>query len=93
MADNERQQGNAPIPTESNEPKMVKDWSEDFFPTSARPVFIGYGVIVVGIIVLCATVYFLSPEKENPEKIKKQKDIAERMNPNADEDEDEVSTP
>lgn len=39
---------------------LQKDWSPDYFPTSARKVFIGWGVMIGGIVILCTAVYFSS---------------------------------
>jgi hypothetical protein len=37
-----------------------KDWSPDYFPTSARKIFMGWGLMLAGIVVLCTIVYLSS---------------------------------
>lgn len=37
-----------------------QDWNEDNFPTSARKVFLGWGVMIGGIILLCFVAYVTS---------------------------------
>ena len=65
---------------------MVKDWSTDYFPTSAKPIFIGWTIVVLGVAALCASVYFLSEHPKDPAKVKKQEAIKERMNVEEDDD-------
>ncbi|MFN8389841.1 MAG: hypothetical protein U0136_06095 [Bdellovibrionota bacterium] len=44
----------------AKENKASQDWDTDKFPTSARPVFVGWGIMVGGIILLCTVVYCIS---------------------------------
>ena len=37
-----------------------KDWNKDNFPTSARPVFSGLGLLFLIVGVICSFVYFSS---------------------------------
>ena len=37
-----------------------KDWNKDNFPTSAKPVFSGLGLLFLIVGVICAFVYFSS---------------------------------
>lgn len=90
MADDGQQPSNTTRPLESvktGEPPvdMVKDWSEDYFPTSARPIFISVGIMVLGIVGLCVAVYLLSEHPSDPEKLKRQEAIKERMKIDEDE--------
>ena len=45
-----------------------KDWNKDNFPTSARPVFSGLGLLFLVVGIICTFVYFSSEH----EPIKKQ---------------------
>ena len=74
------------VPVGEKPVDMIKDWSTDYFPTSARPIFIGWAIVAIGVVSLCAAVYFLSEHPKDPEKVKKQEAIKERMKV---EDEDE----
>ncbi len=49
---------------ESSDVKAPQDWSCDNFPTSARKVFIGWGLMVLGIITLCTIVYMSSDHSQ-----------------------------
>ena len=85
MTDQDRRAEDALRPGEE-QPEMVKDWSSDYFPTSARPIFIGWTIVVLGVAALCASVYFLSDHPTDPVKAKKQEAIKERLNIDDDED-------
>ena len=37
-----------------------KDWNKDNFPTSARPVFSGLGLLFLVVGIICSFVYFSS---------------------------------
>ena len=65
---------------------MTKDWSIDYFPTSARPVFIGWGIVVLGVAGLCLAVYLLSEHPEDPEKLKKKRAIEQNLKAEDDEE-------
>lgn len=39
---------------------MDQDWDKDKFPTSARPIFRGLGLLFLLIIGICGVVYLIS---------------------------------
>ncbi len=39
------------------EVRAPKDWDTDTFPTSAKKIFVSWGLMILGIIVLCVVVY------------------------------------
>ena len=49
-----------------------KDWSSDYFPTSARKVFLGWGVMIGGIVLLCFVAYATSEHSEETGQVVKQ---------------------
>lgn len=56
------------------------DWSKDYFPTSAKPVFRSMALLALIIVILCVMVYYLSedrPEEQPAEN--KRKSIAESL--------------
>ena len=62
MSDEENQsQAQAP------EARLATDWDTDAFPTSAKKVFISWGLMLLGIVVLCVLVYSRS---EHPDSSK-----------------------
>jgi len=68
---------------ENNTPgdsKLPTDWSSDYFPTSARHVFLGWGAMLVGIIILCFIVYSTSEHSVDEKLIKKQENTRARLN-------------
>lgn len=60
---------------EGREPQaaMPTDWSSDYFPTSAKPVFVRVGLLATVIIFICVAVYLTSEHPEDPTKIEKRK--------------------
>ena len=48
-----------------------KDWNKDNFPTSAKPVFSGLGLLFLIVGVICAFVYFSSEHED----IKREEDV------------------
>ena len=72
---------NAALQAEQEKPEvnLPKDWSPDYFPTSARKVFIGWGVMVGGIVILCTAVYFSSEHPTDPVKDTKVTTAKSRM--------------
>lgn len=58
---------------EAAQPNIPVDWSSDYFPTSARPVFVRVGLLATIIIFICIAVYLTSEHPEDPEKILKRK--------------------
>ena len=67
---------NSPAP----EAKRTADWSSDYFPTSARHVFLGWGAMVAGIIVLCFVAYATSEHSTDEKVIQKQETSRARLN-------------
>lgn len=55
--------------------KMREDWSPDYFPTSARPVFLRVGLLSAVIIAICVAVYLSSEHPEDPNRAAKRKEI------------------
>ncbi len=55
--------------------KMREDWSPDYFPTSARPVFVRVGLLAAVIISICVAVYFTSEHPEDPNRAAKRKEM------------------
>ena len=72
-----------------------RDWDKDNFPTSARPVFKGLGLLVLLVLAMCAVVYFLSEHPESEKKLEKQAQIKEQFSPDdsSEELEDEPILP
>lgn len=58
-----------------------RDWDKDNFPTSARPVFKGLGLLVLLVLVMCAIVYFLSSHPEQDKKQEKRAQIEKQFSP------------
>lgn len=65
--------------TPAPEQKAAVDWSPDYFPTSARHVFLGWGAMVLGIIVLCCVAYSTSEHPTDEKAIKKQETTRARL--------------
>ena len=66
---------------------LPKDWSSDYFPTSARKVFLGWGMMVGGIVLLCFIVYATSehPEDEAIAKAEPKHSLAHELDDSAEE--------
>ena len=43
--------------TQATETRPPVDWDVDAFPTSAKKIFISWGLMLLGIAVLCVLVY------------------------------------
>lgn len=43
-----------------------KDFSSDYFPTSAKPVFLSMGFLILAITALCFVVWATSEHSEEP---------------------------
>ncbi len=89
MSDQEREKTAQQLmqqPDPDAKPDMAKDWSTDYFPTSAKPVFIGWTIMVLGVLGLCIAVYLLSEHPEDPEKMLKKKQIENNLRPPDDEE-------
>ena len=60
-----------PERAERTDARVSTDWSRDNFPTSAKKVFIGWGVMIGGVLVLCLLVYMSSEHPVDPKKAEK----------------------
>lgn len=60
--------------------KLAQDWHPDHFPTSAKKVFIGWGVMLGGILLLCLSVYLSSEHPTSEAKAKPKTDTAQINN-------------
>ncbi|MBP9839287.1 MAG: hypothetical protein KBC84_11335 [Proteobacteria bacterium] len=88
MSDEKEKDNNENVQQVKEAPKVDSaDWSPDFFPTSAKKIFIKYGVMIVGIAALCAAVYFTSDHEEDPKKVEKKKEVKENVDSLDDDDE------
>ena len=63
----------------ATEPKLATDWSPDYFPTSAKHVFLGWGAMVLGIVVLCCVAYMTSEHPTDEKALKKQESSRARL--------------
>lgn len=52
---------------------IPKDWSSDYFPTSAKPVFVRVGLLAAVLVAICAAVYLTSEHPPDPEMLEKRK--------------------
>ena len=52
---------------EQNNEQQVVDPAEDYFPTSAKPIFVRLGLLIAVIVGLCLVVYLQGGEKEEVE--------------------------
>lgn len=64
MADGEQNLASAVPSGETS--RLPADWSEDTFPTSANPVFMWAGIMVIGVVVLCLYVAYSSTDRPQP---------------------------
>ena len=55
-----------------------KDWSTDYFPTSAKKVFITWGFMIGGIITLILIVYYSSEHPSGDPKTDSKKQAAQK---------------
>lgn len=60
---------------DATQSKMREDWSPDYFPTSARPVFLRVGLLATVILAICLAVYLTSEHPEDPGKVAKRKEM------------------
>jgi hypothetical protein len=71
---------------------MQEDWDKDKFPTSARPVFKGLGLLFLVIIGFCAVVYLLSEHPEVKKEESKNKQAIQDFSPEDAADDDSFET-
>lgn len=57
-------------PAEQPKIENLADWSTDFFPTSAKKVYVNLGMIFFGIVILILLSMYLSADEET--EIKKE---------------------
>lgn len=55
---------------DSDRPKELVDWNPDYFPTSAKTVFIWAGILVLGLSLLSFLAWYGSESKEERTSIK-----------------------
>ena len=98
MASKKDNDQNLELESQANEhhdtSNIPQDWSPDYFPTSAKPIFKKLSILFVSVLTLCLFLGYCSQKANDPgEKTEDQKKVESETKKNAedgDEKEDEV---
>ncbi len=84
MSDDQKPEGQQ----QADQAAAPVDWSSDYFPTSAKKVWLGWGMMLAGIMLLCFISYVTSEHPSDGEQVVKKdapKSLARELDDSSEE--------